>query len=112
MQRVVSQILGEVDGLASGPPGHTLFLIGATNELDMIDPAMLRPGRFDAKVFVGPPDAPARRRILKNTLRNRPFAKDLKVEDLVKKTEGMTGSEIAELVNGIAKQAFLSDIHT
>ncbi|MFB3894485.1 MAG: AAA family ATPase [Phycisphaerae bacterium] len=60
MQRVISQFLGEVDGLGGTSDDHVLLLIGATNEPDMIDPAMMRPERLGLRVQVGPPDAAAR----------------------------------------------------
>jgi len=112
MQRVISQILGEVDGLRKGPDGHTLFLIGATNEPGMIDPAMLRPGRLDTKIYVGPPDAAARRKLLGHLLGSRQTAVDLNIDDLVARTEGLTGAEIKELVSKAADEAFLSSITT
>ena len=110
MQRVISQMLGEVDGLAPKQAGHALLLIGATNEPGMIDPAMLRPGRFDTKILVGPPDAAARAKLLETALRDKPVAPDLDLENLVSQTEGMTGTEIVELVIQAADKAFLLDI--
>jgi len=110
MQRVISQILGEVDGLAPKEAGHALLLIGATNEPGMIDPAMLRPGRFDTKILVGPPDASARTRLLEAALSDKPVAPDLNLQNLVDQTNGMTGAEIVELVNRAADRAFLLDV--
>ncbi|MBN1828720.1 MAG: ATP-binding protein [Deltaproteobacteria bacterium] len=112
MQRVISQMLGEVDGLAPKEAGHALLLIGATNEPGMIDPAMLRPGRFDTKLLIGPPDASARAKLLETALRDKPVAPDLDLETLVTQTEGMTGAEIVELVNQAADKAFIRDIAT
>ncbi len=112
MQRVISQILGEVDGLALKHEGHVLLLIGATNELGMIDPAMLRPGRFDAKIFIGPPDESARLKMFETALRDKPVDPDLNLKELVAKTDGLTGAEIVGLVNKIADKAFIRDIDT
>lgn len=112
MQRVISQILGEVDGLTSRGAGHTLLLIGATNESGMIDPAILRPGRLDTKIFIGPPDSFARAKLLEKALRGRPVDPDLELQRLVALTEGMTGAEIVEVVNRAADIAFVQDIAT
>lgn len=110
MQRVISQILGEVDGLSLKKNGNTLMIIGATNELGMIDPAMLRPGRFDKKIFVGPPDSAARAKLLEIALCDRPVAPDMEFQKLVDQTEGMTGAEIVEFVSRVADEAFVKDI--
>ncbi|MFC1606855.1 ATP-binding protein [Candidatus Latescibacterota bacterium] len=110
MLRVISQILGEVDGLTPREAGHTLLLIGATNELGMIDSAMLRPGRFDTKIFIGLPNSTARTKLLENALCDKPVAPDLDIPQLVTKTEGMTGAEIVEFVNRAADKAFLLDV--
>lgn len=110
MQRVISQMLGEVDGLTPKEAGNALLLIGATNEPGMIDAAMLRPGRFDTKVFIGPPDAGARKKLLEDILFDKPTDPGLDIQDLVDLTAGMTGAEIVELVNRAADKAFLLDI--
>jgi len=110
MQRVISQMLGEVDGLQKGPDGHTLFLIGASNEPEMIDPAMLRPGRLDTKIYVGPPNADARRQLFGYLLSTRQTADDLDIDELVIQTEGLTGAEIKELVNKAADDAFITSV--
>ena len=112
MQRVISQILGEVDGLQESPNGHTLFLIGASNVPEMIDPAMLRPGRMDTKIYVGPPNAAARRKILEALLDSRQTATDLNVDEFVTQTDGLTGAEIKELISKAADEAFISSITT
>jgi transitional endoplasmic reticulum ATPase len=110
MARVISQFLSEVDGLSSSLDEHVLLLIGATNEPDMIDPAMLRPGRFDTKVYVGPPDATAREQIFRLCLKDRPISEDVHIPLLVQMTEGKTGAEIRSLVQQAADQAFLRSI--
>lgn len=112
MQRVISQILSEIDGFKSSHDNNTLFIIGATNEITMIDPAMLRPGRFDTHIYVGPPDYKARRKLLQDALKNRPIADDINIEELVTKTNGMTGAEINEVINKAADGAFISAIQS
>jgi len=110
MLRVISQILGEVDGLRSSETKNDLLLIGATNEIEMVDPAMLRPGRFDAKIYVGPPDEAARRTLLKSLLEELPVADEFSLEELVEKTEGLTGAEIKGVIQKAADEAFLRDV--
>lgn len=110
MQRVISQLLGEIDGILETPAGHVLLLIGATNEPGMIDPAMLRPGRFDSLVYCGLPDAAARRKILTSNLTGRPTSQDVNIEELASKTEGLSGAELRELVNRAADRAFLDSV--
>lgn len=102
MQRVISQILSEIDGLSGRSEGNTLFIIGATNEVSMIDPAMLRPGRFDTCIYVGPPNHDARRTLLQSALMSRPISGNLNIEELANRTEDMTGAEINELANKAA----------
>jgi transitional endoplasmic reticulum ATPase len=108
MARVISQFLSEVDGLDGKSGESVLLLIGATNEPGMIDPAMLRPGRFDTKVYVGPPDREARRRILQAELASRPMAEDVDVDRLAEATDGMTGAEIKNWVGRAVDKAFLA----
>ncbi len=110
MQRVISQFLGEVDGLSTTRDGHILLLIGATNEPDMIDPAMLRPGRFDVKILVGPPDAIARHHLLRLALNGRSVSADVSLPRLVEVTEGQTGAEMIAFVQNAADRAFLRSI--
>ena len=112
MQRVISQILGEVDGLEKRSEGHVLFLIGATNEPGMIDPAMLRPGRLDTKIHVGPPNAAARRQLFQTLLADRPVAEDVNVDQLAARTDGLTGAEIKELIGKAADDAFIESVST
>jgi transitional endoplasmic reticulum ATPase len=95
-ERVISQILTEMDGLEE-LKGVTV--IGATNRPDMIDPALLRPGRFDRLIYIPPPDVKAREEIFKIHLRDRPLAEDVSLTELAKKTEGYTGADIAAVCN-------------
>jgi len=95
-ERVVSQMLTEMDGLESL---NNVVVIAATNRPDMIDPALLRPGRFDRLVHVPMPDLDARRSILRIHTRKKPLADDVNLDELAKKTEGYSGADLAALVN-------------
>jgi transitional endoplasmic reticulum ATPase len=95
-ERVISQILTELDGLEEL---KDVVVIGATNRLDMIDSALLRPGRFDKLLNVPVPDLEARKEILKIHLMDKPLAKDVDVDKLAEKTEGYSGADIAALCN-------------
>jgi transitional endoplasmic reticulum ATPase len=95
-ERVISQILTELDGLEEL---KDVVVIGATNRLDMIDSALLRPGRFDKLLSIPVPDLDARKEILKIHLKNKPLAKDVNVDKLAEKTEGYSGADIAALCN-------------
>lgn len=111
MRRVVSQFLTEVDGLVGATAeDHILFLIGATNEIEMVDPAMLRPGRFDAKIHVRPPDWVARRRILEAQVAKLPLSDDVDIASLADLTDGMTGADIIAVVGRAADRAFMRTI--
>ncbi|RLE59132.1 MAG: AAA family ATPase, partial [Thermoprotei archaeon] len=74
-----------------------VVVIGATNRPDIIDPALLRPGRFDRIIYVPPPDLKARVEILKVHTRNMPLAEDVNLEEIARKTEGYTGADLAAL---------------
>lgn len=108
MQRVVPQILAELQGVR-GRQGSLLFL-GATNEPWAIDPAALRPGRFDAKVFIGLPELAARRRMLELYLAGRPLAADLDLDRLAESLAGYSGADIAELCDRASAKVFLHSI--
>ena len=107
MQRVISQILGEVDGLMPRGPLNALMFIGATNEAEMIDRAMLRPGRFDIKIYVGPPQADARRRLLSLYLQTLPTADDINLDILVKESDGMSCADLKRAVECASEDVFL-----
>jgi len=95
-ERVISQILTELDGLE---PLNSVIVIAATNRPDIIDPALLRPGRFDRMVEVGLPDETTRLAILKVHSKNKPMAEDVNLEDLAKKTDRYSGADLAAIVN-------------
>ncbi len=91
---LVNQLLAEMDGLESA---EGVFVIAATNRAELLDPALLRPGRFDLQVYVPLPDEEARQRIFGVHLRRTPLAGDVDLADLAARTEGCSGAEIAEI---------------
>ncbi|MEM2339344.1 MAG: AAA family ATPase, partial [Nitrososphaerales archaeon] len=95
-ERVVSQLLTELDGIQalSG-----VVVLAATNRIDMIDPALLRAGRFDKLIYVPLPDRPARLQIFNIHTRGKPLSKDVDIERIVDLTDGFSGAEIAGVVN-------------
>ncbi|MDD5617248.1 MAG: CDC48 family AAA ATPase [Candidatus Methanoperedens sp.] len=95
-ERVVSQMLSEIDGLEEL---HNVTVIAATNRPDIIDPALLRPGRIDRLVFVTPPDEKARYDIFSIHLANKPIDSDVDLNILAKDTEDFTGADIASVCN-------------
>ena len=100
--RIVNQLLTEMDGIAKL---EGVVVIGATNRPDILDPALLRPGRFDRIIYVPPPDKKARLEIFKVHTRNMPLAEDVDLEELAEKTEGYTGADIAALCREAALTA-------
>ncbi len=93
-ERVISQFLTEMDGLEILT---NVVVIGATNRPDIIDPALLRPGRFDRILYVPPPDRESRVQIIKIHTKKKPLAEDVNIEELADKTDGYTGADIASL---------------
>ena len=100
--RLINQLLTEMDGIQEN---SGVVVIAATNRPDIIDPALLRPGRFDRLILVPAPDEKARLEIFKVHTRNVPLAEDVKLEELAKKTEGYTGADIAAVVREAAMLA-------
>jgi transitional endoplasmic reticulum ATPase len=92
--RVVNQLLTEMDGMSSK---KSVFIIGATNRPDIIDPALMRPGRLDQLLYIPLPDYESRVSVFKAVLRKSPVAKDVDVPFLAKKTEGFSGADITEI---------------
>lgn len=109
MQRVVPQILAELEGFAQ-PTQGTLLFIGATNEPWALDPAVLRPGRFDEKIYIGLPDAAARRRILELNLNSRPLAEDVTLDDLAERLTRYSGADIVNICRKASTIPFLESI--
>ena len=109
MQRVVPQILNELDGFDRKEDQHLLFM-GATNEPWNIDSAMLRPGRLDEKIYVGLPDAPARKKILEMNLGGAPLEADVDLDKLTSKLEGYSGADIAYACRKVAEETFLDSV--
>src|SRR6185436_7608049 len=98
-ERVISQLLTELDGLEDL---KGVVVIAATNRPDIIDDALLRPGRFDRILEVPPPDKDARKQIFQIHMKKKPLDSDVNVDKLVEMTDGMTGAEIAAIVNAAA----------
>jgi transitional endoplasmic reticulum ATPase len=105
-ERVLNQLLAEIDGLEGL---KDVTIIGATNRPDMLDPALLRPGRFDRIILADIPDEESRMEILKIHTKNTPLAKDVKIQELVKQTEGYVGADIESLVREAALNALRND---
>lgn len=101
-ESVVSQILTEIDGLEEL---HDVMIIGATNRLDIIDPALLRPGRFDRIVEVPRPDREGRERIFRIHTKNKPLSPDVDPAALAEISEGLSGAEIESATNRAALAA-------
>ncbi|MCC6003661.1 MAG: CDC48 family AAA ATPase [Thermofilum sp.] len=99
--RIVNQLLTEMDGLERL---EGVVVIAATNRPDIIDPALLRPGRFDRLIYVPPPDERARLEILKVHTRKMPLAEDVDLAEIARKTEGYTGADLA----AVCKEAALA----
>ena len=95
-ERVISQLLTEMDGLEAL---HNVIVIAATNRPDIIDTALLRPGRFDRLVYISPPDPEARREILRIHTKGRPLADDVDLDKLASKMDNYTGAEIGAVAN-------------
>jgi transitional endoplasmic reticulum ATPase len=106
MTRLVPQILAELEGFGNSGENPLLF-IGATNEPWSLDPAVLRPGRFDEKVYVGLPDVEARRKILELNLAGRPLGNDVDLELLADMTEGYSGADLKNICEKAAADVFL-----
>merc|ERR1712099_96157 len=100
--RVMNQLLTEIDGVGVK---KNVFFIGATNRPELLDEALLRPGRLDQLIYIPLPDLPARQGILESTLRKSPIAPDVPLSFISQKTEGFSGADLAELCQRAAKAA-------
>jgi len=102
-ERVVSQFLAEMDGIEDL---SNVLILGATNRLDIVDPALLRPGRFDLILEIPLPDLEGRKEIFEISLRGKPISKDVRAKDLAAETEGFTGADIQAVCRRAAMEAF------
>jgi transitional endoplasmic reticulum ATPase len=108
MQRVVPQILNELEGFQKHE--NPLLFIGATNEPWSLDPAVLRPGRFDDKIYVPLPDVTARLQILQMNLEKRPLADDVDLPAIAARLDGYSGADIRNICSKAANIPFLESI--
>ena len=109
MQRVVPQILAELEGFDDSADDVLLFM-GATNEPWSLDPAIVRPGRFDDRIYMGLPDEAARRKILELNLMDKPLAADVDIAQLAAQLEGYSGADIKNICVKAANDVFLDVI--
>lgn len=100
--RVINQILTEMDGMGAK---KNVFIIGATNRPDIIDPAILRPGRLDQLIYIPLPDDKSREAILKANLRKSPLAKEVDLTYIAKVTQGFSGADLTEICQRACKLA-------
>ena len=98
-EQTLNQLLVEMDGFASN---EGVIVMAATNRQDILDPALLRPGRFDRQIYVGLPDIKGREEILKVHARKKPLAEDVSLSDIAKATAGFTGADLESLLNEAA----------
>ena len=108
-RNVVAQLLTELDGVDQGNDG--VFVIGATNQLWDVDPALRRPGRFDRSMLVLPPDPPAREAILRFHLRDRPV-ETIDLHKLAAATDGYSAADLAYVCESAAESALLDSART
>src|SRR3954449_5096012 len=99
-EQALNQLLVELDGFEKDP--GMVIVIAASNHVDKLDRALLRPGRFDRRVLVAPPDRKGREAILRSHAKNKPLAPDLDLGDVARKTTGMTGAQLANALNEAA----------
>ncbi len=98
-EQTLNQILVEMDGFT---PNDHVIVIGATNRPDMLDPALIRPGRFDRRVVLGLPDIEERKSIIKIHMKGKPFTKDVDIDKLARRTVGFSGADLANMLNEAA----------
>jgi len=110
MTRVVPQILQELEGFDRSAGSRPLLFVGATNEPWALDSAVMRPGRFDAKVYVPLPDEPARFRLMEIYFGSRPLAADVDFAELVRRTDGYSGADIKALAEKAATIPFMDAV--
>ena len=98
-EQTLNQLLVEMDGFGAN---EGIIMIAATNRPDILDPALLRPGRFDRQIVVDRPDVKGREEILKVHVKGKPMAEDIKLDIIAKRTPGFTGADLSNLVNEAA----------
>ncbi len=98
-EQTLNQLLVEMDGFSAN---EGVVVLAATNRVDILDPALLRPGRFDRQVYVGYPDIKGREEVLRIHARNKPLAEDVSLADVAKATAGFTGADLENLMNEAA----------
>ncbi|MFZ3073761.1 MAG: ATP-dependent zinc metalloprotease FtsH [Minisyncoccales bacterium] len=98
-EQTLNQILAEMDGIESG---EGIIVMGATNRPEYLDPALLRPGRFDRRIVLDLPDANDREAVLNIHCRQKPLAKDIKLREVAERTPGFSGADLANVVNEAA----------
>ncbi len=105
-EQTLNQLLVEMDGFGTN---EGVIMIAATNRPDILDPALMRPGRFDRQVIVGYPDVKGREDILRVHAKGKPFAEDVKLKTIAKSTPGFTGADLENLINEAALLAARRD---
>jgi len=105
--RVINQILTEMDGMGAK---KNVFIIGATNRPDIIDPAILRPGRLDQLIYIPLPDQPSRVAVLKSNLKKSPVAKNVDLEYMANSLKGFSGADLTEICQRACKLAIRESI--
>ena len=105
-EQTLNQLLVEMDGFAAN---EGVIVLAATNRQDILDPALLRPGRFDRQVYVGRPDMKGREEILRVHTRNKPLAEDVDLREIARETTGFTGADLENLMNEAALRAARRD---
>jgi cell division protease FtsH len=105
-EQTLNQLLVEMDGFSNN---EGVIVLAATNRKDILDPALLRPGRFDRQIYVGAPDTRGREAILRVHARNKPLSDDVNLRDVASATAGFTGADLANLLNEAALLAARED---
>ncbi len=105
-EQTLNQLLVEMDGFAAN---EGVIVLAATNRQDILDPALLRPGRFDRQVYVGRPDMKGREEILRVHTRKKPLAEDVDLKEIARETTGFTGADLENLMNESALLAARQD---